>query len=95
MKIPVYFEEAREELTPESIERWADAGWVDLRPANLEKWRERARLIIGEIKGQPADTSSEVFEDRAYWTPGDDLPIGRVAAWILGVEEQGTRGKAL
>ncbi len=95
MKIPVYFEEAREELTPESIERWADAGWVDLQPANLERWRERARLIISEIEGQPADTSSEVFEDRAYWTPGDDLPIGRVAAWILGVEEQGTRGKAL
>jgi NAD(P)-dependent dehydrogenase (short-subunit alcohol dehydrogenase family) len=95
MKIPVYFEEAREELTPESIERWADAGWVDLRPANLEKWRERARLIIGQIKERPADTSSEVFEDRAYWTPRDDLPIGRVAAWILGVEEQGSRGKAL
>lgn len=95
MKIPVYFEEAREQLTPESIERWADAGWVDLRPANLERWRERARSILREIEGQPADTSSEVFEDGAYWTPGNDLPIGRVAAWILGVEEQGTRGKAL
>ena len=95
MKIPVYFEEAREELTPESIERWADTGWVDLRPANLERWRQRARSILSEIEDQPADTSSEVFEDRAYWTPGSDLPIGRVAAWILGVEEQGTRGKAL
>jgi NAD(P)-dependent dehydrogenase (short-subunit alcohol dehydrogenase family) len=95
MKIPVYFEEAREQLTPESIERWADAGWVDLRPANLERWQERARSILREIEGQPADTSSEVFEDGAYWTPGNDLPIGRVAAWILGVEEQGRRGKAL
>ena len=23
-----------------------------------------------------------------------DVPVGRVAAWILGVEEQGQRGKA-
>ena len=31
---------------------------------------------------------------REYWRVETDVPVGRVAAWILGVEEQGQRGKA-
>lgn len=95
MKIPVYADEARAAVSPESIERWARAGWVDLGEANMVVWRERASRILGELEKHPAEaTSSELFEDRTYWG-GDDLPIGRVAAWVLGVEEEGTRGKAV
>lgn len=96
MKIPPYKEEAREDLTPAAIERWADAGWVDLDPANFGRWRRRAREILGGLeRGPREDTSSALFEDRAYWDPEGDLPVGRVAAWILGVEERGARGKAV
>ncbi len=94
MKSPPYKEEAREALDPEVTERWADAGWIDLRPANFARWRDRARVILSELEATPADTSSDVFEDRAYWNPERDLPVGRIAAWILGVEEGGQRGKA-
>jgi hypothetical protein len=96
MKIPPYKEEARESLAPEAIERWAEAGWVDLRPANFARWRERARAILDELARHPADdTSSRLFEDRRYWRPEEELPVGRLAAWILGVEDGGARMKAL
>ncbi|HUP02010.1 MAG TPA: short-chain dehydrogenase [Gemmatimonadota bacterium] len=96
MKTPPYKEEAREELAPAAVERWADAGWVDLRTPNLGRWRDRARAILDEMQALPAgDTSSARFQDRAYWAAESDLPVGRVAAWILGVEEKGARGKAV
>lgn len=95
MKTPPYKEEARAELEPAAIERWAEAGWVDLRPENMERWKVRARQIVSRVERHPADdTSSALFEDREYWRVDSDVPVGRVAAWILGVEERGQRGKA-
>jgi NAD(P)-dependent dehydrogenase (short-subunit alcohol dehydrogenase family) len=95
MKIPPYKEEARESLSAEAIERWADSGWVDLRAANFARWRERARAILATLALHPEDdTSSALFEDRRYWRADEDLPPGRVAAWILGVEDGGARVKA-
>jgi NAD(P)-dependent dehydrogenase (short-subunit alcohol dehydrogenase family) len=95
MKTPPYKEEARAELDAETMVRWADAGWVDLRPENMRRWRDRAREIVGRLKEHPAgDTSSTLFEDEEYWRVETDVPVGRVAAWILGVEERGQRGKA-
>jgi hypothetical protein len=94
MKIPPYRDEAREMLEPEAIERWADGGWVDLATGNFIRWQERARRIIETLEHIPVDdTSSAYHEDREYWSPRKDLPVGRVAAWILGVEEEGMRGK--
>ena len=95
MKTPPYKEEARVAVDPQTIERWADTGWVDLRPANMRRWRDRAREILAGLARHPAeDTSSALFEDEEYWHAEGDLPVGRVAAWILGVEEKGQRGKA-
>jgi hypothetical protein len=64
--------------------------------ASFERWRDRAQAILSELASHPAgDTSSRRFEDVRYWRPQDDLPVGRVAAWILGVEDGGARMKAL
>lgn len=96
MKSPPYKEEARESLGAAAIERWADAGWVDLRPVNFERWRRRALAILDHLTRHPSDhTSSRLFEDRRYWRPDEDLPVGRIAAWILGIEDGGARMKAL
>jgi NAD(P)-dependent dehydrogenase (short-subunit alcohol dehydrogenase family) len=95
MKIPPYKEEAREALGRESVERWAEAGWVDLKVDNLERWRERARRIVSQVLALPEDTSSAVLEDRSYWRVDEPIQVGRVAAWVLGVEEAGSRGKAV
>jgi NAD(P)-dependent dehydrogenase (short-subunit alcohol dehydrogenase family) len=95
IKIPPYKEEARDSLSADSIERWADAGWVDLRPVNFRRWRQRAAAILESLDRHPRDdTSSALFEDRHYWRAEDDLLPGRVAAWILGVEDGGSRVKA-
>lgn len=94
MKIPQYKEEALTALDEAAVERWADAGWVDLSPANLGRWRERARRILAGLERARPGTSSARYEDREYWDPEGPLPVGRVAAWILGVEEEGARGKA-
>jgi hypothetical protein len=95
MKIPPYKEEAREALGRDSVERWAEAGWVDLKVDNLERWRDRARRIVSQVLALPEDTSSAVLEDRSYWRVDEPIQVGRVAAWILGVEEAGSRGKAV
>jgi NAD(P)-dependent dehydrogenase (short-subunit alcohol dehydrogenase family) len=95
IKIPPYKDEARESMGADAIERWADAGWVDLRPANFRRWRERASAILETLERHPEDdTSSALFEDRRYWCADEDIPPGRVAAWILGVEDGGSREKA-
>jgi hypothetical protein len=95
MKIPPYKEEAREALGRESVERWAEAGWVDLKVDNLERWGQRARRIVTEVLTLPEDTSSAVLEDRSYWQVDQPIRVGRVAAWVLGVEDAGSRGKAV
>jgi hypothetical protein len=95
MKIPPYKEEAREALGRLSVERWAEAGWVDLQVDNLERWRQRARRIVSEVLALPEDTSSAVLEDRSYWRIEEPIQVGRMAAWVLGVEEAGSRGKAV
>lgn len=94
MKIPPYKEEARRALDESAVERWADAGWVDLRVENMARWGRRARTILDDLAARAPDTSSETFEDRDYWRPDGALPVGRLAAWVLGVEEEGRRGKA-
>lgn len=95
LKIPPYKDEALRDMDAAAVERWADAGWVDLVTRNFERWRDRAGRILAELEVHPADdTSSTLFEDREYWSPDGDLPPGRVAAWVLGVEERGVRQKA-
>lgn len=37
---------------PTEIDRWADAGWIDLRPAHWRRWQER----IGRIQREEGDT---------------------------------------
>lgn len=95
MKIPPYKEEARETMGEAMMDRWAEAGWVDLGLGNLVRWQDRAQRIVAGVEALPADSSSAVFEDREYWRIDEPLRVGRVAAWILGVEEAGSRGKAV
>jgi len=72
--------------------RLADNGWVDLRPANWRRWKERLRLMVRELDGAPdADGGS-----RTDLEPGsrrDQLRPGRLAAWIFRHEDRGSRIK--
>lgn len=86
------------DITPQSIETWANDGWVDLRVENMKKWKERMAKILAEINSLPVeDTSSRITRNRDYWyhdKEEKDIHLGKVAAWIFIHEEKGERMKA-
>jgi NAD(P)-dependent dehydrogenase (short-subunit alcohol dehydrogenase family) len=72
--------------------RLADAGWVDLRPANWRKWSERAQHMLQEL----GDGSGPEHGSRADTEPGDrgiSIRPGRMAAWVFRFEDRGERTK--
>lgn len=95
MKIPPHQGEDTLPIAPGSIDTWADAGWVDLRVGNVERWQERFARIVEEIESTDvSDTSSRYNFPPDYWGEFESMPIGKVAAWIFTVEEKGERMKA-
>jgi hypothetical protein len=81
-------------LTPERIEAWAHAGWVDLREANMAAWKERLARIQAEVEAIPgADTSSRFLRDRQFWSAEGLIQPGKVVGWIFATEEKGARMK--
>jgi hypothetical protein len=72
--------------------RLADAGWVDLRPANWRKWSERARLMLKEVSdGAGAQRGSR--EDGEPGDRGITVRPGRMVAWVFRYEDRGERNK--
>ena len=95
MKIPPFHGDDELPIDPESIDSWAAAGWVDLRPENIERWKERvARIIDAVERAGLEDTSSRLDSTIADWENFDSMPAGKLAAWIFTVEEEGARMKA-
>ncbi len=81
-----------ESVTPEKLEKWVEAGWVDLRPANCERWVKRLHDIDSEVGKIPeADTSSRHLRGRHFWH--DTIQPGKLVGWILSAEEHGDRLK--
>ncbi|HEY3999946.1 MAG TPA: short-chain dehydrogenase [Candidatus Xenobia bacterium] len=83
---------------PERLETWIHEGWVDLRLTNMEKWRDRMRLIMEEARSiAESETSSRYIRNQAWWSGADGKPWtilpGEIAGWILNIEEQGMRGR--
>jgi hypothetical protein len=82
------------EITPERVEAWARAGWVDLREPNMEAWKARFDRIEEEIESIPvADTSSRFLRDRQFWSAEGLIQPGKVVGFIFATEEKGARMK--
>ena len=82
------------EATPAQVEAWAFAGWVDLRQANMARWKDRFERIRAETDGMPAaDSSSRFLRDRQFWGAEGRIQPGKVVGWIFATEEQGARMK--
>jgi len=97
-KIPEKSWERRKwNITPQTIDHWADQAWVDLRPKNMERWRNRFKEILRQDQ-QVLGTNSS-FYDRGtfFWrkTNSGELIIdpGEIAGWIFIYEEKGKRMK--
>ena len=69
-----------------------DAGWVDLRPENWERWRERIRAVLHELRDEPGVEKGS-RTDFSYGDSKDTFRPGRVAAWVFRVEDEGDRIK--
>ena len=86
-------------ITAESIERWAETEWIDLRVGNMTHWRARMADILTEVGQTPPperDTSSQwerAMFDPSTWRLQPEIDIGEVVAWIFSREERGGRMK--
>ncbi|MFQ6604594.1 MAG: short-chain dehydrogenase [Fidelibacterota bacterium] len=94
VKIPTQLSRESLEITPEKINEWASAGWIDLREENMSLWKQRVLSIITEVRSlSPEDTSSRYHHGIDYWELDRPLKIGKVAAWIFTEEDEGGRVK--
>lgn len=94
VKIPVSLGRKSVRITPDKIDNWAYAGWVDLRESNIKLWQERIHQILDFVHSIPEDdTSSRYHHGRQYWNVEEPLNIGKLAAWIFINEEKGRRIK--
>lgn len=95
IKIPPFRGDAELAITPESLDAWAAAGWVDLRAANIEHWQHRLARIKAETDATDHDDTSSRFNfTRDHWDGFASMPAGKIAAWIFTVEDEGARMKA-
>jgi len=95
IKIPPYRGSPELEVTPESLDGWAAAGWVDLRVDNIRQWQERLARIKAETDQEELDdTSSRLNFSHDHWEYFKTMPAGKIAAWIFTVEDEGARMKA-
>ena len=73
-------------------ERLVDRGWVDLRPANWARWRERCGDLARELRERPGVAWGSAG-DHEYGDAAGALRPGRLAAWIFRYEDKGERIK--
>ena len=93
-KVLIPAEAHQERFDEERLETWIDAGWVDLRLANCETWKQRFNSIHEEIDQIPeSDSSSRYLRNRRFWAEERGIQPGKVVGWILSVEEKGDRFK--
>ena len=76
----------------------ADHGWVDLSPANMDKWRERLSAIgdvaSAECSGDTSSMNQRIFSASRGWQPGEDFfDLGEIVSWIFIHEDGGRREK--
>ena len=72
--------------------RLVDRGWVDLRPANWARWRQRTGDLRNEISNRPGVAHGS-GGDHEYGDLAGVLRPGRLAAWIFRYEDKGERIK--
>jgi hypothetical protein len=80
--------------SPVDLERFAFHGWVDLRVANFELWRERLRSMAGSIPDL-AGAGSAAFERSKYMAR--EFEPGDVVGWLFTneVDDMGMVGRRL
>jgi len=77
-------------VTTESIDEWAAKGWVDLRPQNFERWRDRFTRMA--LRPHMLDERGSAGIKREVYSH-EDIRVGAVVGWIFNNEIHGYRIK--
>jgi len=75
---------------PAKINAWADKGWIDLRQANMERWRLRCEKMLA-ARATLRDEGSAAASIRSFMAT--EFEIGELVAWIFNNEMGGYRVK--
>ncbi|HEX2094632.1 MAG TPA: hypothetical protein VHG28_19665 [Longimicrobiaceae bacterium] len=76
----------------ESWEWSVDNGWVDLRPANWERWCSRVQMILARLDSHGDATVGSRW-DVEPWERARRIRPGALAAWVFRHEDRGERIK--
>ncbi len=76
----------------EAVDDTAWKGWVDLRAANWEAWRERAVSVLARVDAEPGAEGGSRW-DIEPWHRERTIRPGALAAWIFRYEDEGERIK--
>lgn len=74
----------------DSVDKWANKGWVDLRVPNFERWQERFRRMQLERERTRGRGSASITRQTYLF---DDIRIGEIVGWIFNNEIEGYRIK--
>jgi hypothetical protein len=77
-------------LTPRDIDSWASKGWVDLRPKNMEIWKDRFQKLEDSRKRLRGSGSAAITRE-GYLT--NEIRSGAIVGWIFNNEQDGYRIK--
>ncbi len=77
-------------LTLENIDMWALKGWIDLRPKNIELWRDRIQKLEDSRK-RLSGSGTAALTREGYLT--DEIRSGAIVGWIFNNEQEGYRIK--
>jgi NAD(P)-dependent dehydrogenase (short-subunit alcohol dehydrogenase family) len=72
--------------------RVSDRGWVDLRPSNFRRWRDRCAQMLAEARSRPGPDRGS-GGDHGFGEQAGTIRPGRLAAWIFRYEDEGERIK--
>ena len=90
MRIPEVAASSTVSIQEGDVDKWAQKGWVDLRPQNMAGWQERFRHMIREnqrVRGK----GSAALDREAYLF--EQIFIGEVVGWVFNNEMGGYRIK--
>lgn len=90
INVPEYAGQTRLPVTGTAVNHWAERGWLDLRPANLERWQDRFRGMLRSAQTIHRQGSAAITME-AYRS--EEIRIGEVVGWIFNNEEEGYRIK--
>jgi hypothetical protein len=90
INVPEYAGRSSLPLSPQSIDEWAERGWIDLRPDNILIWQDRFRRMLRSAQRIHRQGSAAITMS-AYRS--EEIRIGEVVGWIFNNEEEGYRIK--